>query len=104
MKKKIETINGVDFEVVNAGTQAAQGMVSTYNYYVNRHGVRDINAAYKTPSATKRGIYNDWNAFAAEMGTQAAVLGACSNFFTVGIKTGDRLMIITKSHNKVVNI
>lgn len=102
MKK--EMINGELFEVVTAGTKAAQGMISTYNYYVNRYGKRDINAAYKTPSATKRSIYNDWNAFAGEMGTQAAVLGACSNFFTVGIKTGDKLMIITKSHNKVVTI
>ena len=99
MKK--ELINGVLFEVVTAPA-AASDIVRSYDFFTTRYGCRDIFKAYNKPSSVKASIWNEWKSFADDIGGNITVLGASSNFFSVGIKTADAVYYITKNHNKVV--
>ena len=102
---RIETVAGVDFEVINPNTKQAQGVVNTFNYFMNRHGSRTIMDAYKNPSDIKREIWHDWrNWFFENDFSQMTVLGASNNFFSIGIydRETDTLFYITKSHNRMI--
>ena len=102
---RIETVNGIDFEVINPNTKQAAGIVHTFNYFMNRYGSRSIMDAYKNPSSRKRSIWQEWRNWFFEYGaSQMTVMGASSHTFSIGIydRESNTLFYITAGHNRMI--
>ena len=99
-----ETINGVDFELINPNTKKAQEIDRTYDFFVTRYGLRSIWEAYGRPSARKEAIYEEWVDFFGSIGLSCCVLGANSCVFSIGAYNPETydMYYITPSHNYLI--
>lgn len=104
MNKNIE-INGVIFETLDKPTKRVVDMVANASIYWESYGnqPRTIREAYGRFSDTKERIYETWQDFYKGMpksdNMEFRIASHNSQFFTIAIFWGNRLLYITPSHN-----